>query len=228
MSGERHPNNLTGSSSTGAPDSRQLTVKQHVYIVDDDTSVRQALLYALRTAGYEVRPFASGVDFLESISILAPGCVLLDLKMPELSGLEVLDKLGEHLRTFPSIAITGYGDLRTAVDAMKRGASDFLEKPFTDEALLLAIDAVFATLEDDVKLDSAHIRAMKLVASLSRREQETLQGLVGGMSNKAVAHRLGISVRTIEMHRSNLMDRLGVKSLAEATHIAIAAGLKPL
>lgn len=202
--------------------------QKHVYIVDDESSVRQALLYALRSAGYEVRPFASGSDFLDSIEMLVPGCVLLDLKMPGLGGLEVLEKLGEQVRRFPCIAITGYGDLRTAVTAMKLGAADFLEKPFTDEALLLSLDAAFVTLDDDVKSDTAHVRAANLVSSLSRREQETLQGLVDGMSNKAVAHKLGISVRTVEMHRSNLMDRLGVKSVAEATHIAIAAGLKPL
>lgn len=228
MGEEVHPTQLPGLSTTGTPDARPVTTPMHVYIVDDESSVRQALSYALQTAGYAVRPFASGGDFLDSLEMLSPGCVLLDLKMPELSGLEVLDALGAHLRKFPSIAITGYGDLRTAVEAMKRGAMDFLEKPFTDEALLLALDTVFATFDDDVKADIAHNSAAKLVATLSRRERETLQGLVDGMSNKAVAHKLGISVRTVEMHRSNLMDRLGVKSVAEATHIAIAAGLKPL
>ena len=228
MGEELHPTKLPSLSTTGAPDARKSDVKMHVYVVDDEISVRQALSYALQTAGYEVRPFASGGDFLDSLGILAPGCVLLDLKMPELSGFDILDALGAHLRKFPSIAITGYGDLRTAVEAMKRGAMDFLEKPFTDEALLLALEDVFAALDDEVKADSAQRCAAKLVTSLSRRERETLQGLVDGLPNKAVAHKLGISVRTVEMHRSNLMDRLGVKSLAEAAHIALAAGLKPL
>lgn len=228
MGEKLHPTKLPSLSTTGAPDARKSDVKMHVYVVDDEISVRQALSYALQTAGYEVRPFASGGDFLDSLGMLAPGCVLLDLKMPELSGFDILDALGAHLRKFPSVAITGYGDLRTAVEAMKRGAMDFLEKPFTDEALLLALEEVFATLDDEVKADSAQRCAAKLVTSLSRRERETLQGLVGGLPNKAVANKLGISVRTVEMHRSNLMDRLGVKSLAEAAHIALAAGLKPL
>lgn len=228
MSEELHSGGALGASNTGTPDGQQPSIQKHVYIVDDESSVRQALSYALLTAGYLVRPFASGGDFLDAVETLVPGCVLLDLKMPELSGLEVLDALGVHRRKFPCIAITGYGDLRTAVEAMKRGAADFLEKPFTDEALLLALDTVILTLEDEVKSATANIRASKLVDCLSRREQETLQGLVDGLSNKAVAHKMGISVRTVEMHRSNLMDRLGVKSVAEATHIAIAAGLKPL
>jgi two-component system response regulator FixJ len=224
MSGSIQGGNSLHLSNTNT----QQVTQRHVYIVDDDSAVRRALSYALRTAGYEVRPFASGVDFLESLSILPAGCVLLDLRMPERSGMEVLDQLGEQLRKFPTIVITGYGDLRTAVEAIKMGASDFFEKPFTDEALLLALDAAFTSLDDDVSSDAAHAGAVKLVASLSRREQETLQGLVDGMPNKAVAHNLGISVRTVEMHRSNLMQRLGVKSIAEAAHIAIAAGLKPL
>lgn len=218
----------SGVSTIGRQYVNKAPPQNNVYVVDDDSSVRQALLYAMKTAGFEVRPFASGVDFLSSLEILSPGCVLLDLKMPEISGLEVLSRLGEQIRRFPCIAITGYGDLRTAVDAMKLGAADFLEKPFTDEALLSALDAVFLTLHDDVQLETAHARAAKLVENLSRREQETLQGLVAGMSNKALAHEMGISVRTVEMHRKNLMDRLCVRSVAEATHLAIAAGLKPL
>lgn len=210
------------------PDTPLSTIQKHVYIVDDESAVRQAILFALRTAGYDVRPFANGRDFLDATSILAPGCALLDLRMPELGGLAVLDELGDKRQRYPAIAITGYGDVRTAVEAMKRGARDFLEKPFTDSALLQSLEAVFATLEDEVKSDIAHRRAVELVAGLSPREYETLQGLVAGLSNKVVAFRLGISVRTVEMHRGNLMDRLGAKSLVEAMRIAVAAGVKPL
>lgn len=202
--------------------------QKHVYIVDDESSVRQAIVFSLQTAGFSVRPFASGRDFLDATNALTAGCVLLDLRMPELGGLAVMDELGDKRRKFPCIAITGYGDVSTAVEAMKHGAKDFLEKPFTDLILLHALENVFSTFENDVKLDLVYSQAVNLVGSLSRRERETLQGLVDGLSNKAVAIQLGLSVRTVEMHRRNVKDRLGVKSLAEATRLAVLAGLQPL
>lgn len=212
----------------GGPDLPPSTAQKHVYIVDDESSVRQAILFALRSAGYDVRPFANGRDFLDATNILAPGCVLLDLRMPEPGGLAVLDELGDKRRRYPTVAITGYGDVGTAVEAMKRGAKDFLEKPFTDAVLLQALEAVFTTLQVDVESEIARGRAVELVASLSAREREMLQGLVAGLSNKVIAFQLGISVRTVEMHRGNLMDRLGAKSLAEAMRIAVSAGVEPL
>lgn len=194
-----------------------------VYIVDDDSSLRRSLTFALTTAGYEVRAFASGRDFLEEVDALDPGCVLLDLRMPDLGGFAVLDELGKRSRRFPVVTITGHGDVETAVRAMKHGSRDFLEKPFSDSALLGALESVFATLPAEIEADSERLRATRLVARLTPRERELLEGLVAGFSNKGVANQLGLSVRTVEMHRGNLMDRLGVKSLADVVRIALLA-----
>jgi two-component system response regulator FixJ len=197
---------------------------RNVYIVDDDASVRRSVSFALTTAGFAVRAFAMGRDFLDAADTLAPGCVLLDLRMPDLGGFAVLRELGERRRRFPVVTITGYGDIETAVNAMKLGSRDFLEKPFSDAALLSVLDTVFASLPRELETEGERLRAEGLVAGLTPRERELLQGLVAGLSNKGVANKLGVSVRTIEMHRGNLMDRLGVKSLADAVRIALLAG----
>jgi two-component system response regulator FixJ len=136
----------------------------------------------------------------------------------------VLRELGERRRRFPVVTITGYGDIETAVSAMKLGSRDFLEKPFSDAALLSVLETVFASLPRELEAEGERLRAEGLVAGLTPRERELLQGLVAGLSNKGVANKLGVSVRTIEMHRGNLMDRLGVKSLADAVRIALLAG----
>lgn len=196
---------------------------RNVYIVDDDTSVRRSVSFALTTAGFSVRAFASGQDFLDAADTLAPGCVLLDLRMPDLGGLAVLRELGKRQRRFPVVTITGYGDVETAVSAMKLGSRDFLEKPFSDAALLSVLDAVFVSLPRELEAEGERSRAEALVAGLTSRERELLDGLVAGLSNKGVANKLGVSVRTVEMHRGNLMDRLGVKSLADVVRIALMA-----
>jgi two-component system response regulator FixJ len=196
---------------------------RNVYIVDDDASVRRSVSFALATAGFAVRAFVTGRDFLDAADTLAPGCVLLDLRMPDLGGFAVLRELGERRRRFPVVTITGYGDIETAVSAMKLGSRDFLEKPFSDAALLSVLDTVFASLPRELEAEGERLRAEGLVAGLTPRERELLQGLVAGLSNKGVANKLGVSVRTIEMHRGNLMDRLGVKSLADAVRIALLA-----
>lgn len=196
----------------------------HVYVVDDESSVRRSLSFALTTAGFHVRAFASGRDFLEDIDLLAPGCLLLDLRMPDFGGFAVLDALGRRRGCFPAVAMTGYGDIRTAVMAMKHGVRDFLEKPFSDDALLAALDGIFSTLSDEIAADAEALRASNLIATLTRRERELLDGLVAGLSNKGVANQLGVSVRTVEMHRANLMDRLQAKSLVDVVRLALTAG----
>lgn len=198
-----------------------------VYVVDDESHVRRALTFALRTAGFEARPFATGRDFLAEVPALAPGCVLLDLRMPEPAGFTILDELASRRQRYPVVVITGHGDLQTAVQAMKRGAKDFLQKPFSDEAMLEAIDAVFANFPNDVEADLQRSRAIALVETLTPRELQLLKRLVSGLPNKGVANELGISVRTVEMHRGNLLNRLGVHSLAEAVKVALLAGLPP-
>ncbi|MEG3178679.1 response regulator [Sphingomonas sp. RB3P16] len=200
----------------------------HVYIVDDDSMVRRSLSFSLSTAGYATRAFASGRDFLDEVDILPAGCVLLDIRMPEIDGLAVLEDLGARIHRLSVIAMTGHGDITTAVQAMKRGAKDFLEKPFTDAALIEMLNSLFALLP--AHADAAHERkeAVARVGQLTPRERDVLQGLVAGMSSKAVALKLGIGIRTVEMHRLNLMGRIGTKSIAEVVRIAGLAGVATL
>lgn len=190
--------------------------------------VRRSLSFSLATLGFSTRAFASGRDFLDEVDMLSPGCVLLDIRMPEIDGLAVLQQLGERIQRFAVVAITGHGDVDIAVRAMKCGARDFLEKPFTDAALT----DVIATLLDDlpVRVDAEAVRrdAAARVAQLTPREQDVLNGLVVGLPNKALAHNLAISVRTVEMHRGNLMARLGAKSLAEVVCLAVLASGKQI
>ena len=200
---------------------------RHVYIVDDDRMIRRALSFALQTAGFKVRAFISGRDFLDEVDSLPAGCVLLDMRMPEMDGIAVLDELGDRSRRFPVITITGHGDVDVAVRAMKHGSKDFLEKPFTDDTLLDVLNAMFVTLPAEVEADAERQNAVARVAGLTPRERDLLEGLIAGLSNKRVAIRLNVSVRTVEMHRSNLMEQLGVGSLAEAVRLAILAGVKP-
>lgn len=199
-----------------------------VYIVDDDSMVRRALSFSLGTNGYATRAFASGRDFLDALDELAPGCVLLDIRMPAPDGLEVLALLGAKAERFGVIAMTGHGDIDTAVRAMKRGAQDFLEKPFADADLVMMIETLFALLPSHVEADTERCTAVARVAALTARERDVLGGLVAGQSNKAMAHRLGLSVRTVEMHRGRLMDHLGASSLADAVRTGMLAGIVPL
>jgi len=194
-----------------------------VYIVDDDSMVRRSLSFSLGTGGFATRAFASGRDFLDEVDMLSPGCVLLDIRMPEMGGLAVLDELGTKVARFAVVAMTGHGDVDTAVRAMKSGARDFIEKPFTDVALTVILTTLFQEIPNYVDADAERKDAAARVARLTPREQEVLRGLVAGLPNKALAISLGISVRTVEMHRGNLMERLGVKSLGEAVRIAISA-----
>lgn len=198
-----------------------------VYVVDDDSLVRRSLHFALQAAGYAVRAFMSGRDFLDEADVLAAGCVLLDVRMPEMDGLAVLAELGSRAAHLPVVIITGHGDVTTAVQAMKRGATDFLEKPFTDEALIEILDSVFEALPASAEADAERTQAKAQVARLTPRERELLQCLLSGMSNKGVANHLGISVRTVEMHRSNLMQRFQVRSLADVVRVGLLAGMKP-
>lgn len=198
----------------------------HVYIVDDDSMVRRSLSFSLATAGFKTRAFASGRDFLDGVDFLEPGCVLLDIRMPEMDGLAVLTELSSRLDRFAVVAMTGHGDVDTAVRAMKCGARDFLEKPFTDTDLTDILADLFRSLPVHADGDAERKRAVASIASLTPREHDVMRGLVAGLPNKTLALELGISVRTVEMHRANLMARIGAKSLAEAVRIALAAGVE--
>jgi two-component system response regulator FixJ len=174
------------------------------------------------------RPFGSGVDFLEALDDLKPGCILLDIRMPEVDGFHVMAELGKRQVEWPVIVMTGHGEVSVAVRAMKLGAVDFIEKPFEETVLLSSLERAFVLLKDRGETAERKQNAQERVNALTGREREVLRGLMGGMANKLLARRLDISLRTVEMHRANMMDRLGVKSLAEALTLAVQAGVDPL
>ncbi len=197
-----------------------------VYVVDDDSLVRRSTIFFLTSTDIAARPFASGSDFLDTISDLAPGCVLLDLRMPDIDGMQMLERIGlQKLQRFPTIMITGHGDISTAVQAMQLGAIDFLEKPYSEDALVAALERAFAHLSRTAGAASERERAQRLAAKLSPREAEVLRGLISGRPNKVIAHELNLSVRTVEMHRGKVMERLGVSTFSEAMRIAFLSGM---
>jgi len=196
-----------------------------VYIVDDERASRQALHLLVTALGYRARPFLSGIDFLEEIDSLRPGCVLLDVWMPGMDGLEVLRRMHRRFDVLPVVMLTGNADVATAVSALKLGASDFLEKPPNQRLLQEAIARAFETIDREEAANQAFTQNARLISSLSTREREVFEGLGAGLSNKALAAELALSVRTIEMHRARMMDRLGVKTVADVVALAIAMGL---
>ncbi len=199
----------------------------YVYVVDDDRDVRLSLSFMLSASGVKTYPFGSGVDFLEALPDLEPGCVLLDLRMPQLDGFQVMAQLAERNIDWPVIVMTGHGEIPSAVRAMKLGAIDFIEKPFSEETLLACFEQAFTLLQQRGVAGRRRREANERVASLSTRECEVLRHLLAGQSNKEIANALGISLRTVEMHRSNMMDRLQASSLAEALKLALDAGIEP-
>lgn len=170
----------------------------------------------------------AAADFLDEAPLLDPGCVLLDIRMPELDGLSFLEHFPQDLRSrFPIVMITAHGDLQSAVRAMKLGARDFLEKPFEEDALLGLMDSLSQGLDAALTLDLARQQSRERLERLTPREADLLRTMLQGETTKQAAHALGISVRTAEMHRGNLLDRLGVRSAAEAIRIAMQAGWVP-
>ncbi len=195
-----------------------------VYLVDDEETIRRSAGFMLKTSGLRVKAFASGVEFLKERE-LEPGCVLLDISMPGMDGLAVQRALHDRGSTLPVIVMTGHGDVNIAVQAMKGGAVDFIEKPFEKAVLLGALEEGFSRIE---QVDRSRVRrdeAETRLHGLTPRERDVLLGLVRGHPNKTIAYDLDISPRTVEIHRANLMTKLGVASLSEALRIAFAAGL---
>ncbi|PBN42935.1 response regulator [Sphingobium sp. D43FB] len=202
-----------------------MTERRVVHIVDDEASIRRSTSFMLKRSGYTVATFASGADFLKEVKQLEPGCILLDIHMPEMGGLQVQEALIERGIAMPVVFLTGSGDVATAVRAMKMGAVEFIEKPFEKNVVLGALDLAFSWLGDLRLKELKSQEARLLVACLSTREREVLHRLADGLANKAIALELGISPRTVEVHRANLMIKLGVHTLSEALRIAFAAGL---
>jgi len=199
-----------------------------VYVVDDDRDVRRSLSFMLAADDIRSYPFASGSDFLEALPDLDPGCVLLDLRMPEMDGFAVMGGMADRFVDWPVIVMTGHGEVPVAVKAMKQGAIDFIEKPFTEETLQVSLNNGMALLEAREASGQRRRRAHERIKTLTSREKEVLQSLLAGQSNKSIAKQLGISLRTVEMHRGNMMDRLQVGSLAEALTLAIESGLEAI
>ena len=196
-----------------------------VHLVDDDEAVRRSAGFMLKTSGFKVISYVSGLELLKVAKELVPGCILLDVRMPGMDGLQVQGALKERGVDLPVIVMTGHGDISVAVQAMKAGAVDFIEKPFEKAALLSAIDEGFARIEHAGRSRARAGEAQVRLQALTPRERDVLEGLVKGHPNKTIAYDLDISPRTVEIHRANLMSKLGVASLSEALRIAFAAGL---
>lgn len=194
-----------------------------IYVIDDDDSVRRSASFMLRHAGYQVEPMESGLAFLKIAKRAERGCILLDILMPDMNGLEVQRHMVENGIDMPVIVMTGHGDIETAVQAMRLGAINFFEKPYKKEQLLEGLEEAFAFLDDkDLKYMSSS-RAQVRLASLTARERDVLNGMMNGNANKAIALDLGISPRTVEVFRANIMEKLRTRNLAQALRIGFAA-----
>lgn len=198
-----------------------------VYVIDDESDVRRSLHFLLSTIGLVSWPFASAQDFLDNFPALEPAPVLLDIRMPTVDGLQLLAVMRERGVNWPVIIISAHGDIQVAVKAIKMGAIDFLEKPFSFEALDSCLQSAFAQLAHLTDSFTARSAARAAFALLSPREREVINVLMRGIPNKAAAHMLELSVRTVEMHRANALSKLHVKSIAEVIRLASAAELVP-
>jgi two-component system response regulator FixJ len=196
-----------------------------VHVIDDDEAMRESLSFLLGAVGIEVQTYESAEAFLKVAPAAKAGCVITDVRMPGLSGIELLRRLRELKLGIPVVVITGHGDVPLAVEAMKIGAADFLEKPFDDEALLASVRSALNQLDQDQKRQSERSDIEIRLASLSNRERDVLQGLVAGHANKQIAYDLGISPRTIEIYRANLMTKMQAGSLSDLVRMALIAGI---
>jgi two-component system response regulator FixJ len=194
-----------------------------VHLVDDDEAIRRSVGFMLKTSGFQVRSYESGVELIKAAPELESGSILLDIRMPGMDGLEVQQALKARGVTLPVIIMTGHGDVSLAVQAMKAGAVDFIEKPFEKVVLMSALAQGLERLKRSAaNRDRADEAAVRLRA-LTPRERDVLDGLAKGLPNKTIAYDLGISPRTVEIHRANLMTKLGVRSLSAALRLAFAA-----
>ena len=197
--------------------------ERRVYVVDDELAVRRSITFMLRTAGIAVESWESGEEFLKVAATLAPGCVVLDVRLTGMDGLMVQQAMRDRGIMLPVIVITGHGDIGLAVRAMKAGAVDFIEKPFEKAMMIAAIDQANLHNDGRVQLHVLADEARTQLNALTPRERDVLAGLVDGQSNKVIAYDLGISPRTVEIHRANLMAKLSVNSLSDALRIAFTA-----
>jgi two-component system, LuxR family, response regulator FixJ len=194
-----------------------------VHVIDDDDAVRRSAAFMLKHSGYRVESWVSGVEFLKEARNAERGCVLLDVRMPEMDGLEVQREMAKRGIDMPVVILTGHGDVGVAVQAMRAGAVNFIEKPYEKKALLDAIEEAYGRLDRDRSKDLQAAEASVRLASLTGRERDVLNGLVQGNPNKTIAYDLGISPRTVEIYRANMMEKLRARSLSEALRIAFIA-----
>jgi len=196
-----------------------------VHIIDDDEALRESLAFLLRTAQVEVESYASAGAFLEAIPNARLSCIITDVRMPGMSGIDLLRRLRELKIEVPVIVITGHGDVPLAVEAMKAGAADFLEKPFDDEVLLASVRSALKRHDGETKRQAERGQIESKLAALSNRERDVLGGLVAGRANKQIAFDLGISPRTVEIYRANLMNKMQAGSLSELVRMALVVGM---
>ncbi|ABA04290.1 two component transcriptional regulator, LuxR family [Nitrobacter winogradskyi Nb-255] len=199
--------------------------KGNVYVIDDDPTIRDSLDFLLGSANFDVTLFDRAADFLDSHSGLGFGCVVSDVRMPGIDGMDLLRRLKAHASPLPVIIMTGHGDIPLAVEAMKLGAIDFVEKPFEDERLIGMIEAALEQGPDQTKGDSISAEIVSRIATLSQRERQVMDGLVAGLSNKLIAREHNISPRTIEVYRANVMTKMQAHNLSELIRLALRAGI---
>ncbi|MTV17657.1 MULTISPECIES: response regulator FixJ [Bradyrhizobium] len=202
-----------------------MTTRRTILVIDDDPAMRDSLAFLLDVNGFAVTTYETATDFLDQLKSSTVDCIVSDIRMPGMSGLELVRKLKDDAVACPVILMTGHGDVALAVEAMKAGAVDFIEKPFEDEALLRAISEALQTQSAAPADGTVKREAEARLVDLSPRERDVLRGLVAGKINKVIAHDLGISPRTVEVYRANLMAKTNVRSMSELMRIAIAAGL---
>jgi len=195
--------------------------RRDVNIIDDDEALRESLAFLLRTAGLAVKSFDSAKAFLDALPNASPGCVITDVRMPDISGIELLRRLKELKISVPVIVITGHGDIALAVEAMKIGATDFFEKPFNDDLFVASVRAALRQQQDLTKRHTERAEIEHRISTLSAREKDVLVGLIQGRANKQIAFDLGISPRTVEIYRANLMNKMQADSLSDLVRMAL-------
>jgi two-component system response regulator FixJ len=220
MTGNARPASARAQESTEAA-AEALTV----HIVDDDEAVRRSLALLLGSCGHATETYRSAEAFLGALHSLSPGCAIVDIRMPGMDGLSLQTELARRGVLLPVVVVTGHADVALAVRAMKAGAVDLVEKPFSDQELLRAVGDALARVADAHVQDANTKAAIARIATLTARERDVLLRLVEGRPNKVIAHELGISPRTVEIHCANVMEKLGCRSLAEVVRIALTAGV---
>ena len=196
-----------------------------VHVIDDDEAARQSLAFLLDCAGLTVRSYESAAEFLKAVPTMEHGCIITDVRMPEMSGVELIGRLKALAVADPVIVITGHADVPLAIQAMKAGVADFLEKPFRDDAIIDAVRSALSRRTDVNQAKAERDQFVALLETLSQREREVLDGLVDGRANKVIAFDLGISARTVEVYRANVMTKMKAGSLSELVRMVTIAKL---